>query len=215
MDKYIKQLKDVLHSSVDEISRLKNQKTRNENIYLPEELKKVNGELDQRIKNIFDSANIKIEEIRSNVISKINSRCTLNPSEITDDIKLFNGAFDFRKDELLKYIDKYKSNYTMTNAILKYIDQNKTDDSKDVKYFLIDLRTKIITKEEKVECYNKFCDSVISMLNNVVASGIQKSGNRYGNSNIMLFQQSINAFGDETQMFSSTLKVLESCKDYW
>lgn len=53
------------------------------------------------------------------------------------------------------------------------------------------------------------------MLNNVVASGIQKSGNRYGNSNIMLFQQSINAFGDETQMFSSTLKVLESCKDYW
>lgn len=40
MDKYIKQLKDVLHSSVDEISRLKNQKTRNENIYLPEELKK-------------------------------------------------------------------------------------------------------------------------------------------------------------------------------
>ena len=86
MDKYIKQLKDVLHSSVDEISRLKNQKTRNENIYLPEELKKVNGELDQRIKNIFDSANIKIEEIRSNVISKINSRCTLNPSEITDDI---------------------------------------------------------------------------------------------------------------------------------
>lgn len=103
----------------------------------------------------------------------------------------------------------------MTNAILKYIDQNKTDDSKDVNYFLIDLRTKIITKEEKVECYNKFCDSVISMLNNVVASGIQKSGNRYGNSNIMLFQQSINAFGDETQMFSSTLKVLESCKDYW
>lgn len=214
MDKYIKQLKDVLHSSADEINKLKDRKIRNENIYLPEELKKANSELDQKIKNVFDSANIKVEEIRSNVISKINSRCTLNPSEITDDIKLFNGTFNFRKDELLKYIDKYKSNYTMTNAILKYIDQNKTDDSKDVNYFLIDLRAKIITKEEKVECYNKFCDSVISMLNNVVASVIQKSGNRYRNGNVMFLQQNIDAFGDETQMFSSVLKVLESCRDY-
>lgn len=214
MDKYIKKLRDIVQNSCKEIKNLKEKQKRNFEIYVDDEATKQNKVIDDKINGVVETARAKIEEIRTEILDKIQNHCILNPKDITDDIKLFDGSFDFTLEELNSYIEKYESNYTMTNAILKYIRGKGLENKEENKMFFIDLKTKLITKEDKEKCYNDFCNSAISVIVNTSAQISYQSGARYSNQSSLLNDISIERFGEDELISPKYLKILESCKGY-
>lgn len=214
MDKYIKKLRDIVQSSCKEIKVLKEKQKRNLEIYVDDEAVKQNKVIDDEINGIVETSRTKIEELRTEILDKIQKYCVLNSKDITDDINLFNGAFDFTIEELNSYIEKYKSNYTMTNAILKHIREKGLENKEENKMFFIDLKTKLITKEDKEKCYNDFCDSAISLVLNETAQSFHERGARYDNQNGTMHDFAVEKFGDEETISPRYISILESCKGY-
>lgn len=109
-----------------ELAELK-QKAQDTRKYKPEYI----SSLRQRIAAL-ERENIRYEEEANDSIKKLcggfadelRQADALNPADITDDAKLLNCGFKFKRSELEKMFDRYNGNKTMQRLIIDAADKN-------------------------------------------------------------------------------------------
>lgn len=109
-----------------ELAELK-QKAQDTGKYKPEYI----SSLRQRI-SALESENIRYEEEINDSIKKLcggfaddlRQADALNPADLTDDAKLLNSGFKFKRSELEKMFDRYDGNKTMQRLIIDAADKN-------------------------------------------------------------------------------------------
>lgn len=109
-----------------ELAELK-QKAQDTRKYKPEYI----SSLRQRIAAL-ERENIRYEEEANDSIKKLcggfadelRQADALNPADLTDDAKLLNSGFKFKRSELEKMFDRYNGNKTMQRLIIDAADKN-------------------------------------------------------------------------------------------
>lgn len=198
MDKYIKKMREVITNSSEKIIGLEKKRDDYKH-FLPEYEKEANDKIDYEIRNIINDSTTEIESIKKEIFNRIDEKCKLNPKDITEDIKLLDHKFNFTKEQLLELIEKYRSNYTMTNAIIEYVASSK---NKELDGLEFSLQHEIITKEDKKQCYNDFCNSAINLISNYSLNKNELQKNAYS------------GFGEDYQISQRYIKILKSCEGY-
>lgn len=71
-----------------------------------------------------DEVNDNIKKLCDGFADELRQADALNPADITDDAKLLNSGFKFKRSELEKMFDRYDGNKTMQRLIIDAADKN-------------------------------------------------------------------------------------------
>lgn len=130
--------------------------TRNNNMYSESVAQTYNAEVEKEIVSMVNKAKSKAYKVMCDVSVALNQWATVQGRCITKDAELLtSGAYPISADELNKLIDVYSGNYTMLSLIEKYADSNN-------------MNVYITPVEKKLEVYEKFYNSCLSMIEQIV-----------------------------------------------
>lgn len=130
--------------------------TRNNNMYSESVAQSYNAEVEAEINSMVNKAKSKAYKVMCDVSVALNQWATVQGRCITKDAELLtSNAYPISADELNKLVDVYSGNYTMLSLIEKYADSNN-------------MNVYITPVEKKLEVYEKFYNSCLSMIEQIV-----------------------------------------------
>ena len=129
---------------------------RNKNMYSESVAQSYNAEVEKEIVSMVNKAKSKAHKVMMDVSLALNQWATVQGRCITKDAELLtSGAYPISVDELNKLVDIYSGNYTMLSLVQKYADSNN-------------MNVYITPVEKKLEVYEKFYNSCLSMIEQIV-----------------------------------------------
>lgn len=136
MSEFVQEVYEYLSKKTDEINKLlrtseaieeKIRSGRYSDAVVRQELKPqrddLKAEIRQKSEKAIRDAREKVNEYRQ----KIQAENTLNPKDLTDDIKLLRAGITLNADDLRAMLDRNSENKTMVQVVLRYAKEHNID----------------------------------------------------------------------------------------
>ena len=157
---YVEQAKNTMRDFLVKEKTRAEEIKRNDGYYSVEMARSKNAEIINQSENDYLTTINAINDIFKIVKRKVALTSFPNSSDITEDIKLFNGTFPLSQKEIEIFIDKYSTNETMLRIISKYIDDNYSDNPTT----LAILKAKIPSATNILDTYKRIFQNIINMI---------------------------------------------------
>ena len=157
---YVEQAKNTMRDFIIKEKTRAEEIKRNDGYYSVEMARTKNAEIVNQSENDYLTTINIINDIFKNVKQKVALTSFPNSVDITEDIKLFNGAFPLSQKEIEIFIDKYSTNETMLRIISKYLDDTYGDNPTA----LAIMKAKIPSATNILETYKRIFQNIINMI---------------------------------------------------
>ena len=157
---YVEQAKNTKRDFIIKEKTRAEEIKRNDGYYSVEMARTKNAEIVNQSENDYLTTINIINDIFKNVKQKVALTSFPNSVDITEDIKLFNGAFPLSQKEIEIFIDKYSTNETMLRIISKYLDDTYGDNPTA----LAIMKAKIPSATNILETYKRIFQNIINMI---------------------------------------------------
>lgn len=94
---------------------------------------------------------------------------TLNPSDLTDDVKLLQSGIRISQKEYDALCQKYQNNGSMSRVLSEYADQRNRENTKGLEGFMY--KTQLATVESKSQRWDRLQQSAEHIMRNIDGTG--------------------------------------------
>ena len=157
---FVEQIKTLMKDFLSREKTRAEEIKRNSGYYSAEMATTKNTEITNQSENDYLSV---INEI-NNIFKVIKQRVAVSSfpksTDISEDVKLFDGTLPLAQAEVEVFIDKYRTNETMLRVISNYIDENFAENPTVLAY----LKSKIPSARNILEKYQRIFQSAINIV---------------------------------------------------
>lgn len=121
MNKHLTDMKNTVTKFYNSMQKAKADIAKNNETYLPEIAKEANEKIESDLHALERAAEAEIDKIGQEAVADVERWKSLSGKEIDDaDLKLLQGAFKLKKEDIDALVLKHKDNGTMIRAIGDY-----------------------------------------------------------------------------------------------
>ena len=160
---YVEQAKNTMRDFLVKEKTRAEEIKRNAGYYSVEMARTKNAEIINQSENDYLTTINAINDIFKIVKQKVALTSFPNSGDITEDIKLFDGAFPLSQKETEIFIDKYSTNETMLRIISKYLDDTYSDNPTT----LAIMKAKIPSATNILDTYKRIFQNIINMIGTI------------------------------------------------
>ena len=157
---FVEQIKTLMKDFLSREKTRAKEIKRNSGYYSAEMATTKNTEITNQSENDYLSVINEINNIFKIIKHKVTVSSFPKSTDISDDVKLFDGTLPLAQAEVEVFIDKYCTNETMLRVISNYIDENFAENPTVLAY----LKAKIPSARNILEKYQRIFQSAINIV---------------------------------------------------